>query len=328
MRPLISLLLFVACCHAETVVFNAGDGSFEIQFVPISDPGNPDDTRQEYVVGPERNQFVDPYHIGGVDYEYSIAKFELSCESVRIADDLGVFASPLGTSLCSDDAVRDKPVDLDPPRVIEFFNWLNAISGYQPAYAKSNNTGRLGKWQPDDPGYNPQNPTRNAGARFFMANADEFHKAAYFDPVSEVWLDYPTGSNKRPIAVVEGVEPGTAVVDGVRQDLFDLADVDRAGGLSAYGTMGQIGNVEEWEEEFGWKRAGVLERGDTSFASRSRIRNNTGATAGLRIVAVTPVPEPSSLTLLAFALCSRRAFRRRYWDGSMHFFRSGSCSNA
>ena len=110
--------------------------------------------------------------------------------------------------------------------------------GYHSAYEVEI---RNREWEPGEAGYNPENPLRNAFARFSIANAHEFHKAAYFDPVSETYFDYASGSNVAPTPVAGGTEPDTLVVQRVlpTRAIFD-ADVNNAGALSAFGTMGQI----------------------------------------------------------------------------------------
>ena len=37
--------------------------------------------------------------------------------------------------------------------------------------------------------------TRNAGATIFLTSEDEWYKAAYYDPTSASYFDYPTGTN-------------------------------------------------------------------------------------------------------------------------------------
>ena len=250
---IIALLLLITHCHAETVTFGEGENSFEVEFVSVGNPGNGDDPRREYFFD-KKGRGSDPYLIGGVDYEYSIARFEMSCAGFKIANDLGVLSESLSDNFCNDGgSVANHPADLDPTRVGEFVNWLNTSSGYHSAYdvIESPINQGLRDWEPGDLGYNPENPTRNSSAMFFIATADEFHKAAYYDPKSEIWLDYATEGNMRPRPVQEGTSPGTAVVYRTVGEL-DLADVDNAGGLSAYGSMAQMGNADEWEEGFGW----------------------------------------------------------------------------
>ena len=99
-----------------------------------------------------------------------------------------------------------------------------------------------------DPGYNPNNLYRNSLAEFFLPSVDEWYKAAYYDPTSGVYYDYPTGSNVAPT--------GRGQWHGGRHGCLQPtvqgqgpADITIAGGLSPYGTMGQGGNVFEWKRQ-------------------------------------------------------------------------------
>ena len=85
---------------------------------------------------------------------------------------------------------------------------------------------------------------RNSLAKYFLPSVDEWYKAAYYDPTSGVYDLYPTGSNTAPTAVASGTAAGTAVFPAD----YCPADITLAGGLSPYGTMGQGGNVYEWNE--------------------------------------------------------------------------------
>lgn len=312
MRTPIVLLLLAACCYAETVTFGEGENSFEIEFVTIGEPGNADDTRREYQFD-ENGRRSEPYSVGGVDYEFSIARFEMPCGPVDLAESVGGIPSLSGDKLCLTPLGVLQPAALNTDQAVEFVNWLNTSSGLPAAYKTivTPTSYAIVDWEPEDEGYDASNPTRNRFARYFLSNADEFHKAAYYDPVSETWLDYATEDNAEPMPVPSGTHPGTAVVFRV-VDESDVADVDNAGGFSLYGTMAQMGNSDEWEEGFGWTRTGVNEVFlDPYSASGSRRLTDTDAAAGLRIVAIPPVPEPSCLTLLAFALCALGVLRRR-----------------
>ena len=52
-----------------------------------------------------------------------------------------------------------------------------------------------------------RNLFRNRQAKYFLPSANEWYKAAYYDPVVGVYWDYPTGSNSPPVAVPGGTLP-------------------------------------------------------------------------------------------------------------------------
>ena len=104
--------------------------------------------------------------------------------------------------------------------------------------------------RPVIPGFDADNPFRSSLAKFVLPSADEWHKAAYYDPNKDGgsggYWDYPTGSDEEPLPVSWGTHEGTAVYDMPRTD--PPAGVEVAGGLNPYGVMGMGGNVWEYEE--------------------------------------------------------------------------------
>ena len=135
---------------------------------------------------------------------------------------------------------------------------------------------------------------------------------------ADYW-DYATGSNSIPTAVASGTTAGTAVYNGAAGS---PAAVNNDGGLSAYGTMGQNGNVWEWAEsaydginnsssEIRALRGGAWD--ETEFFLRSSVRLNTSPTASAIFVGfrVASVPEPSSTVLMISAGLLALARRRR-----------------
>ncbi len=281
--------------------FGTGLNSFEIEFVPIGDPGNPADT----------TGFPNP--AGSVPYFYRMGKFEISEQMIEKANALG------GLGIMKDTRSPDKPAtSVDWIEAARFVNWLNESTGRTPAY-KFDDNGEFQLWQPGDAGYNSRNLFRNSLAKYVLPSVDEWYKAAYYDPVAGIYYDYPTASNTPPTAVASGNDPGTAVY---RQDLATgPADIMNAGGLSRYGTMGQGGNVAEWEEtEFDLMNDGTLSlRGGRggfwdvltsglSVTSRSGGFPNIGHLGvGFRVASI---PEPSTAMLMGFIslfAMSRRA---------------------
>lgn len=275
---LAAMLLFASSVHGQIANFGAGENSFDLEFVTIGNAGNSPDTRPAGET---------PRSIGGVDYVYEMAKFEFTCSAINQVGATPAFEA--GTEdYCLNHGSNTAPGSLEIDNVWILVNWLNTSSGYAPAYRLDNR--ELVDWQPDDIGFDASNPVRNSMARYFLPNADESHKAAYFDPMAEQWLDYPTGSNTPPTAVVSGNDPNTLVVNRIRDGLpTRFAPVDSAGGISAYGTMAQVGNAIEWEEgKFEnemWSQIGVDSLNSSSFDT-SRQRFFVGGARGFRIVSV------------------------------------------
>ena len=221
--------------HADT--FGSGANTFDIDFVTIGNPGNAADTTGN------------PNPAGSVPYTYRMGKFEISEQMIDKANTLG------GLGITKDTRGADKPAtSVSWNEAARFVNWLNTSTGSTPAYKFALQPGEGGYsananiqlWTPSDAGYNPNNLYRNSLARYFLPSVDEWYKAAYYDPTSGVYYDYPTGSNSAPTAVASGTAAGTAVYN--QAIATGPADITLAGGLSPYGTMGQGGNVYEWEE--------------------------------------------------------------------------------
>jgi formylglycine-generating enzyme required for sulfatase activity len=231
---LVSILVVLVsqafACSAAGDIFGSGANTFEIPFVTIGNPGNPADTTDV------------PNPTGSVPYSYRIGKYEVPEEAVRKANALSAEAGdPLELTL--DARGPNKPAtSLSWFEAARFVNWLNTSTGHTPAY-KFDDAGNFQLWEPGDAGYNPANLFRDSLARYFLPSADEWYKAAFYDPAMGGYWDYPTGSNDPPTSVPFGTAPGTAVWN--RPFEQGPADVNLAGGLSPYGTMGQAGNVGE-----------------------------------------------------------------------------------
>ncbi|MCG8448092.1 MAG: SUMF1/EgtB/PvdO family nonheme iron enzyme, partial [Pirellulales bacterium] len=227
----LAIISFVLVCgtaaYADT--FGSGSNTFDIEFVTIGNPGNADDFTGK------------PSPAGKVDYTYRIGKFEISEDMIDKANTLG------SLGITKDTRGPDKPAtSVSWLEAAQFVNWLNTSSGSTPAY-KFDDNGLFQLWEADDAGYNPNNLYRNTLATYFLPSMDEWYKAAYYDPSSGVYYNHQMGSNALPIPVASGTAAGTAVYN----QLVGPADITQAGGLSPYSTMGQGGNVWEWEETDG-----------------------------------------------------------------------------
>lgn len=230
---LLRVALLVATCSAAVAradTFGSGENAFTIDFVTIGDPGNVADTTG------------DPNPAGAVGHTYRIGKYEIPEYAIRRANAATQDSSnPLNITL--DERGPDKPATrVSWFEAARFVNYLNDQKGVLPAY-KFDSAGEFQLWELGDAGYDPANPFRNSRARYFLPSADEWYKAAFYDPVSDEWFDYPNGMDTPPVPVTSGTEVNTAVYNQAGP-----ADVMLAGGASPFGTVGQAGNVWEWEE--------------------------------------------------------------------------------
>jgi sulfatase modifying factor 1 len=86
------------------------------------------------------------------------------------------------------------------------------------------------------------------GTTYFIPTEDEWYKAAYYNGSAGIYYDYPTGSNSMP----DGIDfAGDTTFDAVFNDGYNQGHpnaVTNAGVASPYGTIGQGGNVWEWNE--------------------------------------------------------------------------------
>lgn len=213
--------------------FGSGANSFEIDFVKIGQPGNVADTTGV------------PNPAGAVPYEYRIGKYEISETMIEKANAQSA-ADGAALGITKDTRGPNKPAtSISWFEAARFVNWLNTSTGSEPAY-KFDGNGNFQLWQPLDPGYDPNNLFRNQRATYFLPSADEWYKAAFYDPVSHSYSDFPNGSITAPLPVASGTAPNTAVFDQPFEQ--GPADIMLAGGPSPFGTIAQAGNVWEWEE--------------------------------------------------------------------------------
>ena len=308
---LLSLLVLgyqTASAQLVTESFGTGDNVFTMDFVTIGNPGNPSDVEQVNPV---------PRNGGSVSYVYSMGKYEVTNDMIIKANaqaGIGITLDiwPVGYGAALSGPLRPAG-GISWNEGARFTNFLNVSQGFSVAY-KFTTTGvndNIALWTAGEAGFNINNPFRNSLARYVLPTAEEWYKAAYFDPNKPGgagYWDYPTGSDNVPIAVAGGTADGTNVAGWVKRG---PADVDNAGGLSPYGTMAQGGNHTEWNES----QTGVLINGGVDgnryirggdWASSPDMPNagnagglapqNEGTSFGFRVVMV---PEPSSLSLLA-----------------------------
>jgi hypothetical protein len=291
--------------------FGSGANTFNIDFVSIGNPGNAADTTGS------------PNPAGSVAQVYRIGQFEISEQMIDKANTLG------GLGIFKDTRGPDQPAtNVSWNNAARFVNWLNTSTGSPPAYKFAlqpgdggyNSNANIQLWTPSDAGYNANNLYRNSLAHYFLPSLDEWYKAAYYDPTSGNYFDYPTGINSAPTPVASGTAAGTAVYVGQPGP----ANITLAGGLSPYGTMGQGGNVYEWEEtdffhlvndsssSARWVRGGDWDFSFSFSLSSSNWGYGYDTASGdidLGFRVASNIPEPSTRLLLWFG--SLAVFQRR-----------------
>ena len=235
------LMASLAAAPARANTFGSGANTFDIDFVTIGNPGNTADTTGT------------PNPAGAVSYVYAMGKYEISRDMITKANNVGNLMITLADMTSYNGNGANKPATgVSWNEAARFVNWLNTSTGSRPAYKFALQPGEVGYnananielWTISDAGYNPNNLYRNSLATYFLPSVDEWYKAAYYDPANGVYYDYPTSSDNEPSAVASGTAAGTAVYFGQ----LGPADIMQSGRLSPFGTMGQGGNVWEWEE--------------------------------------------------------------------------------
>jgi formylglycine-generating enzyme required for sulfatase activity len=206
-----------------------------------------------------------------------------------------------------------------------FVNWLN--DQRTPGLKAYNLTGvtSLTPWASVDAWQaGGENLYRHKDAYYFLPSEDEWYKAAYHknDGVTANYWDYATGSNSIP----DGIDfSGDTAFDAVFQQGFNQGSpnaVTNVGLASAYGTMGQNGNVWEWQESAftapndssseGRAFRGGFWGGPEGFL-RSSLRGSLPPTTSNSNIGfrVASVPEPTSTVLMCSASLLAIARRRR-----------------
>ena len=303
---ILSLLALVyQRASATSLLETFGTGTpnaFTMEFVTIGNPNNVADTTGS------------PNPAGSVAYTYNLGKYEVSRGQIDKANSAG----SLGITYTSYSSTVNKPgTGISWYEAATYVNWLNTSTGGTAAY-KFDGSGTFQLWSAGDAGYNANNQFRNSLAKYVIASSNEWYKGAYGNR-DGTWNNYATGSDSLPTAVSSGAAANTAVYGG----RSGPADITSAGGLSPWGTMGQGGNVWEWNETAydginntagetrelrggAWSsNSGLLDASNRYFDFDPSFQDDG---FGFRVASV---PEPSTLSLLAIGLGGLAILRRR-----------------
>ena len=227
--------LLAATSSDAGFTFGSGANQFEMQFVEIGSPGNDPDTTGN------------PSSAGAVGYTYNMGKYAVSRDMITKANAQGGLDISMADMTSFGGNGVDKPATgVSWIEAARFVNWLNTEQGFQEAYNFDDN-GNFQLWSSAEAWQlGGENLFRHKDAGFWLPSMDEWYKAAYYDPVSESYFNYPTSDGSVPTPVAGGTDAGTAVYS--QPVAQGPADITNAGGLSPFGVIGMGGNVFEWEE--------------------------------------------------------------------------------
>ncbi len=317
-------------------------GSVEFDWAVIGNPGNAPDPLNITQVAPM---------IGRVDYVYRIATTEVTnaqyAAFLNAVDPNGVNpnaiyhnfmgqfvvggitltpGAPAGDKYRLKPSMSDKPINYVNFRsAMRFINWLHNGQGAGGTESGAYTVG------------DGSTEVRSANARFFLPSENEWYKAAYHHPAADggdsddYWL-YPTRTNVHPIpatanAVGDISNPGFNVTNHLGQANWNgtgsgnVTTVGSAGPLSRsyYGTYDQGGNVWEWIERLSITQDRQSRGGswrpfeDFQDSSRFQLADPGRISSGIGFRVASPIPEPSSLSLVlmgAVVLLRRRCGMR------------------
>ncbi len=278
----VAFLAASAAVSARADTITHGSTTINMAFVNVGNPGNPADTTVMITDGTTG--------YGAVGYAYRIGTYDVTAAqwaAVEAADP-NVGTAPYWSG-------SQPAAGMNWNQAAEFCNWLttgNALSGY---YSISG-----GSATPNALSHDAYAALH--GTTYFLPTENEWYKAAYYSGSGSTYYLYPTGSNSVPTAVYSGTAAGTAVFSSNGVSPTAPAAVDQAGGLSPYGTMGQGGNVWQWNETATGSsrglRGGHWYNNSNYLASSDRdydTPTDGDNTVGFR---VAEVPEPGSLVML------------------------------
>ena len=306
MFPSIVAVLFTALTliiqpSAQADTFGTSGNEFTIDFVGIGNTGNAADTTT----------------YGAVPYEYRASTYEISQDAITKAT-----ASGMANVVAGAWTGNQPAADIDWYEAAAFVNFLNTNSAKTAAYdlAWDGSAWSMNLWSSGQAWTaGGTNLYRNKDAFYFLPSENEWYKAAYYNAAGTNYFLYPTGSDTAPTAVASGTNAGSAVYDGIASV---PAISGSAGGLSPYATMGQGGNVWEWNESaFDGSNSSSSENrairggswGSPEFDLRSSSRDNFDPSLGdfnfgFRVASV---PEPSTYALLLLGAGAAYIWKRR-----------------
>jgi len=291
-------LLFLVAALTLTASLASG---VTFEWVGVGDPGN----------------LAGPYGFGGVPYIYKISKYEVRnaqytefLNAVAATDTNALYNTSMGDDATFGGITRSgvpgsytysvKPGFEDKPVVYvsahdarRFVNWLH---NGQPTGAQDSTTTEDGSYG-GGAGF-----VRNAGATIFLPTESEWYKAAYYEPVSTTYFEYPTGTNTPTDCVPPTADTGnSANCSSVIGALTDVGSYTLS--PSPNGTSDQGGNVLEWTQDL-----------DVRTTAPRFVRGGSWANYGLAASTRGSIPGTAQTDYLGFRLVKMQPCSNEFDD--------------
>jgi sulfatase-modifying factor enzyme 1 len=248
-----------------SLVIASSASAVTMAWTPIGNSGNACDPQPDTGAGAGC--------FGAVSYNYSIGTYEVTnaqyaefLNAKAAADPHALYSSFMGgsfggiTQSGSSGSYTYTPIagrESWPVNYVGFYdaarfaNWMNNGQG-----AGDTESGAYTLLGPNGVPTNDATVTRNAGATIVVTSEDEWYKAAYYDPATSSYFDYPAGFDAQtncsaPTGTVNHANCGIGTSSPVPTGSYP-------GSPSPYGTFDQGGNLWEWNEtSFGEGYRGV-----------------------------------------------------------------------
>ena len=314
------LLSLAAVMLALTLVAGSAHG-ISIDWVDVGSAGNS----------------ADATGFGSVGYEYRISRYEVTVSqyaeflnAAAQSDPSGLY-DPLmgiwqGVIRSGTDGSYSYTVEsgrgtramghVSFDNALRFTNWLN--NGQGSALTDS------GAYDLSGGSLHNGSIERSLNAEVFLPSEDEWYKAAYFDPSSAGYFEYPTGSNVAGACSTPTSNPNSANCGGaVSGSPVNVGSYP--GSVSPLGTLDQGGNAWEWNEAFlvgdsGGLRGGGNGRNQATgpwgdMRASYRDGGHPGPQPGVVDIAygfrvASVIPEPNTALLMGLGLAGLAARRR------------------
>jgi sulfatase modifying factor 1 len=317
-HALVCAAYFVAPLAASADVFNMPAGQTSLLTVPVGNQGNANDPNTGNVYG-------------GVSYSYSIGEYDVTVgqytaflNAVAATDTYGVYRGSGAIAQSGSPGSYMYNVIGSPNQPIASVDWFDAarfsnwLYNNQPKGPEGPGTTETGSYSLN--GSDSFTVKRNANATWVIPTESEWYKAAYYNPNTSSYYQYPLSSNAKPQSAMPGSAPNTGnfldyttgyAVTGstnYNQNQNYLTDVGAyTASASPYGAFDMGGDVFQWNESSSgsndqWGYRGGCWQLDSSNSASSQRNYFAGVQISPYIgFRVALVPEPASFILLSLA---------------------------